>query len=283
MQMTVSSERRVNLGCGGVRRATWINFDADPAGKDVLMLDVRTGLPLGDRSVAVVYCSHLLEHLECEDASRLVGEAFRVLEPGGVFRVVVPDLEMIVRCYLEALEACLDAPSVNNVLNHSWMVTELVDQIARDRSGGRMATLLADPDLTNRDFVVGRVGENARSSALAETKSGWRRRLEAMGPLAWVSFATRRLALRSFQALVPSQLANDIEVGRFRRCGEVHRWLYDRFSLSALLRQQGFDRVVRQEHNTSIISDWMEDSLDTTEKGEARKPDSLYMEGIRPA
>jgi SAM-dependent methyltransferase len=62
--------------------------------------DLRRGLPFGDRSVAVVYASHLLEHLHRDEALGLLLEARRVLMPGGVCRMVVPDVEAIVGWYL---------------------------------------------------------------------------------------------------------------------------------------------------------------------------------------
>ena len=49
------------------------------------------------------------------------------------------------------------------------------------------------------------------------------------------------------------------------------------------LREHGFEKTQQESHNTSIIPGWSEESLDTTIDGQARKPDSLYMEGSRPA
>ena len=64
--------------------------------------DVRRGLGYGSASVAVVFSSHCLEHLYREEAAALLQEAHRVLKPGGVCRVVVPDLAAIVGWYLDA-------------------------------------------------------------------------------------------------------------------------------------------------------------------------------------
>jgi hypothetical protein len=51
--------------------------------------------------VAAVFSSHLVEHLRYDEAHRLMDEARRVLAPGGVCRVIVPDLTAMVRAYLE--------------------------------------------------------------------------------------------------------------------------------------------------------------------------------------
>jgi predicted SAM-dependent methyltransferase len=63
------------------------------------------GLPLSDRSVDVLYSSHMLEHLDREEAVAFLREARRVLRPGGTLRVSVPDLRMHINRYLESGDA----------------------------------------------------------------------------------------------------------------------------------------------------------------------------------
>src|SRR5437660_5420619 len=62
-------------------------------------MDLARPLPFPDGSVSAVFSSHVLEHLFSDQIERLVPEIYRVLVPGGVCRVVVPDLEQIVRLY----------------------------------------------------------------------------------------------------------------------------------------------------------------------------------------
>lgn len=61
--------------------------------------DVITGLPVQSNSVAGVYCSHVLEHLALSDFRSAVRNVFTYLKPGGRFRIVVPDLEFLIRQY----------------------------------------------------------------------------------------------------------------------------------------------------------------------------------------
>ncbi len=61
--------------------------------------DLKYGIPFYEASVDFLYCSHLLEHLHRDEAVRLVKEAYRVLKPGGVFRICVPDLAYAVSLY----------------------------------------------------------------------------------------------------------------------------------------------------------------------------------------
>lgn len=66
----------------------------------VVVHDLRRGIPAGDESVDAVYHSHLLEHLDRQQVPRFLAEFRRVLKPGDVHRLVVPDLERIATRYL---------------------------------------------------------------------------------------------------------------------------------------------------------------------------------------
>ena len=65
--------------------------------------DVRYGsakrLPFPDASAEAIYSSHMLEHLSRAHASQFLRECRRVLAPGGIIRIAVPDLRAIVSEY----------------------------------------------------------------------------------------------------------------------------------------------------------------------------------------
>jgi SAM-dependent methyltransferase len=62
-------------------------------------LDVRKRFPFRDASVSCIYSSQMLEHLRKEDAMRCLSECYRVLKPGGVLRIHVPDLDGMITQY----------------------------------------------------------------------------------------------------------------------------------------------------------------------------------------
>jgi SAM-dependent methyltransferase len=49
--------------------------------------------------VDVIYSSHMLEHLDLAAARDFLAEAYRTLKPGGIIRIAVPDLAMLVERY----------------------------------------------------------------------------------------------------------------------------------------------------------------------------------------
>jgi predicted SAM-dependent methyltransferase len=90
-------ELKLHLGCGASRLAGWVNVDYPPAD---LAMDLGWDLPFEDGSVSYVYMAHVLEHFDYPaEALALVNEVHRVLAPGGVLRVVVPDIRKCILAY----------------------------------------------------------------------------------------------------------------------------------------------------------------------------------------
>jgi predicted SAM-dependent methyltransferase len=124
----IKNPLRLNMGCGLQAPPGWTNVDGSwnarlakyprirrvlswlrllppdkldiPWSSSIVIHDIRKPLPFPDNSVSAVYASHVLEHLYREEGQRLMAESFRVLETGGVLRIVVPDLRTIVEEYL---------------------------------------------------------------------------------------------------------------------------------------------------------------------------------------
>src|SRR5262249_55509985 len=72
-----------------------------------------------------------------------------------------------------------------------------------------------------------------------------------------------------------------LQLGRFRRSGEVHQWMYDSYSLSRALVEAGFVAPRRMRANESRVIDWTTFGLDTEPDGRPYKPDSVYVEAVR--
>jgi len=70
---------------------------------NIIVWDLRRGIPFESETFDIVYHSHFLEHIDSDKALRFLGECYRVLKPGGVIRVVVPDLERVVIQYVQGI------------------------------------------------------------------------------------------------------------------------------------------------------------------------------------
>ncbi len=97
----LSGREYLQLGSGESRLDGFLNSDFPLNDKAELHLDARFPLPFRDQCLRGIYAHHVVEHLSYEDARALFKECCRVLKPGGIFRMVVPDLEVFLRCYTD--------------------------------------------------------------------------------------------------------------------------------------------------------------------------------------
>ena len=132
----------LNIGCGRHFSPDWTNIDLDPQ-PGVIQHDILKPLPFADGVFDAVYSSHVLEHLQPKQGELFMAEQFRVLRKGGICRVAVPDLEKMVRDYLEQLELAAAKPDLEQVRNYQWTVMQIVDQQVREGNGRRDAARLA--------------------------------------------------------------------------------------------------------------------------------------------
>jgi len=92
-------DKKLNLGCGPNPKPGWINIDLFDSHAD-LRLDLREDWPFADATVSYVYSEHVFEHFEIRDeVPHFLLEGYRVLRPGGVFDVGVPDTVWPLRAY----------------------------------------------------------------------------------------------------------------------------------------------------------------------------------------
>lgn len=120
---------KLNLGCGLQCPQGWINIDSSmgarlsklPIIKKVLhrvlptswgilpnikwpsnvrWMNITRKFPFSSNSVDCIYSSHTFEHLTYAEAAFVLKECYRVLKPGGIIRIIVPDLAQIVDNYI---------------------------------------------------------------------------------------------------------------------------------------------------------------------------------------
>src|SRR5262249_6671256 len=137
---------------------------------DVLSWNIRSGLPFDDNSMDVVYHSHVLEHLTPKEGKAFLGEGHRVLDGGGTIRIVVPDLELTVAAYLDALKrACASEPGWDQ--NYDWMIVELLGTLVWEESVPALFQYLRQPNVPNLPFVASRISNDVMRLVGLETSS----------------------------------------------------------------------------------------------------------------
>lgn len=270
----------LNVGCGLRFHPEWTNIDAASISSYVQVHDCRAGIPFPDHSFDVVFHSHVLEHFSKTEALRFVEECFRVLKPGGIIRVAVPDLESLARLYLSAIDKATGGDTQWQH-NYDWLMLELFDQTVRNRSGGSMIEYLKQDPLPNEAFLFERAGGEIQRilQAIRTTPPPQQTHLSLMEKIIRRLRAIPEAArMRCLQKLLGQEGWEALMIGKFRMSGEIHQWMYDRYSLACLLEQAGFQNPRRCGPAESLIPEWTSYHLDTEPDGSTYKPDSLYME-----
>jgi hypothetical protein len=114
----------LQYGCGWHAPNNWRNFDGSPTLRaerlpilgrflnrniqrfplNVEYGDIVKGLPVSQGSCSAIYCSHILEHLSLSGFRIAIKNTYNMLCVGGVFRLVVPDLEVMIDQYAASSE-----------------------------------------------------------------------------------------------------------------------------------------------------------------------------------
>lgn len=181
--------------------------------------DLSNGLPFENDSMDVVYHSHFLEHLDREVARQFLVEVKRILKPGGIHRIVVPDFELLCRYYIDHVDLC-DA-DIEQHIDHDNYIAVLLEQSVR------------------------------REVVSTSQQKPMRRYLE------------------------------NILLGDARKRGDTHQWMYDRISLSRILKHLGYQNVLVQTFDSSLIPNWNDYALDLDDQGNQYRGESLYVDAVK--
>jgi predicted SAM-dependent methyltransferase len=94
-------ELYLHLGCGGINHPRFVNVDGYPYPHVHSVRPIDDLAPFADDTAALVYACHCLEHFPMAEIPRILAEWRRVLRPGGVLRLSVPDFDRVLAIYAE--------------------------------------------------------------------------------------------------------------------------------------------------------------------------------------
>lgn len=150
----------------------WITLDITK--RCDIYWDLRLGLPFPNESVSQIYSSHFMEHLSFREGQEFLDECLRVLVPGGLFSICVPDAKLYIEAYihgdtLESNQAFRYKPAYNGTTSidyvnyiaymdghHNYMFDlENLFHILEEKGFENVRPRKYDPtlDLQERDYV----------------------------------------------------------------------------------------------------------------------------------
>lgn len=275
----------LNLGCGSRYHKDWINIDFISNNKDILAYDLLKGIPYKDSTFDMVYHSHLIEHLSKADGINFIKECYRVLKPNGIIRIATPNLEEIVNNYTKYLNRSLQNDKISE-FKYDFTMLEMYDQCVRSFNGGELGQFYKKREFPDPDFVYKRTGSKLTDK---EKNVGQMNKTSLSYLRNKLSGILHKVLDIYFNVNVKEDLLKITlgkkykyyELGKFKLSGEVHQWMYDRFSLKRLLAQNKFKDAKICKATESKIPNWKSYNLDTNSDETVYKPDSFYMEAIK--
>jgi predicted SAM-dependent methyltransferase len=111
--------KRLQIGAGSSRHAGWLNTDIEP-GDGLAYLDATKPFPFEDGTLHYIFHEHVIEHLTYDEGKFMIGEAYRVLAPGGKMRISTPDLSQFLRLFDKEPSEEARAYLVGKMKWHEW-------------------------------------------------------------------------------------------------------------------------------------------------------------------
>ena len=159
------AQRKLQLGCGANTLKGWLNSDLQP-GRETVYLNANKALPLPPDSFAFIFHEHFLEHFSYADGKRILSECYRLLQPGGILRVVTPDLGFLIRLHeqrsgIEQRYLAANAPAgMREDLAATWVINQFVREWGHLFIYDRVTLVTTLQELGFVDISVQQCGES---------------------------------------------------------------------------------------------------------------------------
>jgi predicted SAM-dependent methyltransferase len=144
----VANRRFYNIGSGKFKHRAWTSVDyvSDLYAKYAPLIDIKwdiskgTALSVGAETAHLCYTSHTIEHLQDHHIEHLFYEAYRVLRPGGLFRVTCPDIDLYFRAWRNNDINFFPYPTTYETLGITKLfLCEFAGQLVTAPSGAKVA------------------------------------------------------------------------------------------------------------------------------------------------
>lgn len=91
---------KLHLACGTKRLPGFTHVDIRPEVKPDVVANMMKMTQFQNNTVDLIYLCHGMEHVPLGQVPRALAEWGRILRPGGVLRLAMPDMELLAQAYL---------------------------------------------------------------------------------------------------------------------------------------------------------------------------------------
>ena len=97
----MEGKAKINRGSGHWKLEEWVNVDIDRDSQPDVCANLAGGLPFANGVARLMHTEDFIDQLELERAAEFLHECHRILTPGGVLRVLTPDMRKLAQLYLD--------------------------------------------------------------------------------------------------------------------------------------------------------------------------------------
>tara|TARA_B100001093_G_scaffold197419_1_gene189803 strand:+ start:470 stop:1342 length:873 start_codon:yes stop_codon:yes gene_type:complete len=143
---------KLNVGASPIwANSDWYILDHKKTSQKNSILGDASKIDLDDNSAEIIFCSHVVEHIPQIKIEEVLNEFNRVLKPGGVLRILTPDMGKILKAYASEDDeffnmALLEDPNLRTDLGKGGIVANWFNSPGQD-------TILLNRNLT--EFITG--------------------------------------------------------------------------------------------------------------------------------
>lgn len=176
---------KLNLGASPIwSKEGWHTLDHKlTESTDTAIAGDAANIKLPDESCDIVFCSHVFEHIPHTRLPIIISEINRILRPGGILRLLTPDLAVLAKAYVDKdaeffKRAKEEDESVRTDLDFGGMLMNFIvspgqDTVLLDRN---LQTFVAgyahlySYDYSMLSIMLGRLGYSSRQVAFGESE-----------------------------------------------------------------------------------------------------------------
>jgi predicted SAM-dependent methyltransferase len=93
------SNYKLQIGCQNHPIEGWLNVDIEPTRESIIYMDATQRFPFDNDAFSFVFSEHMIEHISLTQGVFMLKECYRVLKPGGVLRVVTPNIRFLLELF----------------------------------------------------------------------------------------------------------------------------------------------------------------------------------------
>ena len=273
------SYKFLNVACGDtfIEDDSWINVDFTSHSPIVKKANILDGLPYEDNTFDVVYSSHFIEHIPVDQIELFFDDVYRILKPGGLIRLVTPDLEFLNNEYKINYD--------KKAFKKANFITSLtLDQCVRSVSGGKlkkdMDNFYNSNDTEMINYIKLLIGPDAFEYVDSNDISFIEKVLiKVKKDPKFIFNILFMIRVKIFSFFLPKSF-KELNLSN-ASIGEKHMWLYDFNSLSELLKNSSFIDIARTNFNESNYHNYIFSKLDIKNSLPRKGIHQLFVEALK--